>query len=181
MTEITISQMTSKTLERDLNDLTDILHACVHAGASVGFILPFNRDAAAQFWTDRVFPTLRSGGTVMFAAQAGNKIVGTVQLGLDLLPNQPHRADVAKLLVHPNHQRQGIARLLMARLETHARQLNKTLLVLDTRSGDTAQDLYTSLGFQVAGEIPGYCRNPFRDVYEATTYMYKPLSAAVAR
>lgn len=159
-----------------LPDLTQILHACVQDGASVGFILPFEPAAARAFWQDRVWPAVEIGNSEVFVARRGGTCVGTVQLGLGLLPNQPHRADVAKMLVHPNARLQGLARALMQALETRARDLGKTLLVLDTRSGDAALSLYLDLGFDIAGEIPGYCRNPFRDTYEATTYMYKALT-----
>ncbi|MFY9210358.1 MAG: GNAT family N-acetyltransferase [Aestuariivita sp.] len=158
-----------------LPELTEILHQSVHAGASVGFILPFSHSDAEAFWLDQVFPAVATAQTVLFLAQQDQEIIGTVQLSFARPANQPHRADVAKLLVHPKARRQGIARQLMRALETEARQNGKTLLVLDTRSGDSAQPLYASLGFAVAGEIPGYCRNPFTDTYEGTTYMYKAL------
>lgn len=147
-------------------------------GASVGFILPFTTTEARAFWQDRVFGAVRAGGTALYGAVSGGRLLGTVQLGLALPPNQPHRADVAKLLVHPDGRRQGLARALMQRLETDARAMGKRLLVLDTRSGDPASQLYLSLDFRLAGEIPGYCRNPATEVFEATTYMYKPLDTA---
>lgn len=177
MSVVSVSILSPDEVSAVHHDLSEILWACVTDGASVGFVLPFDHTAAAAFWNTRVFPSVRTGGTVMFVARIDAKVVGTVQLGLDLLPNQPHRADVAKMLVHPTCQRQGIGRALMQRQEDHARQLGKTLLVLDTRSGDAAQVLYQSLGFLVAGEIPGYCRNPSRDEYEPTTYLYKALGA----
>ena len=173
---MTIRQAGPDDLPAALDDLTDILHACVHAGASVGFILPFAPQDARAFWETRVFPAVRSGGTRLFLAQDGVRVVGTVQLGLALPPNQPHRADVAKMLVHPEARRRGIARGLLRALDAQARVLGRTLLVLDTRSGDPAQALYASEGFRVAGEIPGYCLNPFDRHLEATTYMYKPLT-----
>ena len=97
------------------------------------------------------------------------------RLNDDLPPNQPHRADVAKLLVHPDARRNGMARALMEALETEARTLNKRLLVLDTRSGDPSQTLYENMGFAVAGSIPGYCLNPFDGQPEDTTNLYKSL------
>ena len=175
MTCVTIEQADPHDLDRCLDDLTDILHSSVLAGASVGFILPFAMADAQAFWTGKVFPGVQTGATVLFLARHGDRIVGTVQLGLDMPANQPHRADVAKMLVHPQARRQGVARALMQALEGEARQRQRTLLVLDTRSGDAAQPLYQSEGFEVAGEIPGYCRNPFSDVFEGTTYMYKAL------
>ena len=171
--EITRAQVAD--LPEALEDLAEILHQSVHGGASVGFILPFPRDAAAHFWTSKVFPTVSDGRTILYFAKSGGRILGTVQLGIALPPNQPHRADVAKLLVHPEARRQGLARALLHALEEEARQLGKTLLVLDTRTGDPSQTLYTQMGFSVAGEIPMFCRNPFEDRLESTTYMYKML------
>lgn len=158
-----------------LADLTAILHGCVHTGASIGFILPFSEQAASAYWQERVRPDLQSGALDLFVAYDTGRIVGTVQLIPASMPNQPHRADVAKLLVHPDARRRGLGRALMAALETRAVQLNKTLLVLDTRSSDPSRLLYQSMGFQIAGEIPNYCRNPFDNRFEPTTYMFKDL------
>ena len=97
----------------DLDGLADVLHACVHAGASVSFILPFSRDAAKAFWRDQVWPAVNAGTRAVFIARVDGKIAGTVQLDLSTPPNQPHRAEVKKLLVHPDARRQGIARSLM--------------------------------------------------------------------
>jgi len=91
------------------------------------------------------------------------------------MPNGRHRAEISKLLVHPQARRQGIARELMQRAERRARAQGKTLLVLDTRSGDVASDLYRSLGWQVAGSIPCYAES-IAGVLDATTYMYKVLA-----
>jgi len=175
MAEITIRECRSDELTKSLDDLADVLHAAVHAGASVGFILPHALEDSRRFWQDMIFPSVKTGGRVLLLALAGKRIVGTAQLVIDLLPNQAHRGEVSKLLVHPDFRRQGIARSLMAALETRARELGKTLLTLDTRTGDTAELLYHSLGFQTAGTIPGYCRAPDTDTLDATTYMYKTL------
>lgn len=157
-----------------LPDLTDILHACVHDGASIGFILPFTTDHARAYWQHRVRPNLDA--LDLFIARENGRVVGTVQFIPADMPNQPHRADVAKLLVHPNVRRKGIARALMAAMEDRATQLGRTLLVLDTRSWDPSRILYQTLGFEIAGEIPNYCRNPFEDRLEPTTFMFKDLS-----
>ncbi len=161
--------------EDHLQDLTAILHACVTDGASVGFIRPFSEAAARAFWTTSVFPALAKGRTELFTATDGGRVSGTVQLICAAMPNQPHRADVAKLLVHPTARRRGLARALMQALEDRARALHRSLLVLDTRSGDPSQALYQSIGYQVAGEIPGYCLNPATKAAVPTTYLYKPL------
>ncbi|MEX0365193.1 MAG: N-acetyltransferase family protein [Ruegeria sp.] len=170
-----IRRLERAALPEALEDLTGLLRDCVQAGASVGFILPFPVSEARAYWADRVFPSV-GRGVELFVACDGDRIVGTVHLAMAAMPNQPHRADVAKLLVHPQARRQGLGRRLMQALEARARELSKTLLVLDTRSGDPSQALYQGLGYEVAGEIPCYCRNPFGEVYEPTTYLYKVLA-----
>ncbi|WP_420585303.1 GNAT family N-acetyltransferase [Ruegeria sp.] len=159
-----------------VDDLTDILHACVHDGASIGFVLPFAHAQARAYWQTQIRPEVQSGKLELFTACENSRVLGTVQLVPAVMPNQPHRADVAKLLVHPKARRRGLGRALMTALEARAVALGRTLLVLDTRSTDPSRILYQSLGFQIAGEIPDYCRNPFDDRLEPTTYMYKALS-----
>ncbi len=176
MGNVTIRRLSDADFDTAVAELADILFACVHAGASVGFILPFSLDDAEAFWRDKVFPAVSGSGTALFVAEIEGRIVGTVQLGLALPPNQPHRADIAKLLVHPEYRRRGIADSLMRATEDEARRQDRWLLVLDTRSGDPSGRLYQKFGFQVAGEIPNYCRNPHSHVFEPTTYMYKDLS-----
>lgn len=171
-----ISRLDNCGFDSALEDLTDILHACVQDGASIGFILPFTPDQARAYWRNRVRPDLQSGALDLFVARENGRVVGTVQLIPAAMPNQPHRADVAKLLVHPKARRRGLGRALMIALQDRATFLGRTLLVLDTRSSDPSRVLYQSMGFQVAGEIPKYCRNPFEDRLEPTTYMFKDLS-----
>ncbi|KIC38201.1 acetyltransferase [Ruegeria sp. ANG-R] len=170
-----ITRLSGAYFDEALEDLADILHACVQTGASIGFILPFSRDDARAYWRDRVRPGLHAGTLDLFAAYGEGRVQGTVQLIPAAMPNQPHRADVAKLLVHPDARRRGLGRALMATLEQRAAELGRTMLVLDTRSSDPSRILYQSLGFRVAGEIPDYCRNPFEDRLEPTTYMFKKL------
>ncbi|MBL4906392.1 MAG: GNAT family N-acetyltransferase [Sneathiella sp.] len=175
MTEITIRELTADEALNSLNDLTEILHATVNSGASVGFILPYSMNDSRTFWQNVVFLSLKDGKGIFLVAVIQDKVVGTVQLSLQMPPNQSHRGEITKLLVHPEFRNQGIARQLMRAVEKRARDLGKSLLTLDTRTGDTAEPLYTSLGFQTAGVIPGYCRAPETDRYDATTYMYKAL------
>lgn len=157
-------------------ELGALLQACVQDGASVGFVLPFSAAEGQAYWRDKVIPELRGQGLTLLIARRGGAIAGTVQLDCAGMPNQHHRAEVRKLLVHPGHRRLGVARALMAELEILARQAGRTLLTLDTRSGDVAQQLYGSLGYRVAGEIPGYARDPFGSRrFDATTFMYKQL------
>lgn len=160
----------------DLADLTALLHACVHAGASVGFVLPFPAAESESFWRNNVGPAVLAGTRRLFVARLRGRIVGSGQLDIDTPPNQPHRAEVRKLLVHPDARRLGIARLLMAELELHAAQLGRTLLTLDTRSGDSAKPLYASFGYTKVGAIPEYCRDTAdASRRDSTTIMYKHL------
>jgi ribosomal protein S18 acetylase RimI-like enzyme len=173
--QTTISILSADDLASHLGELAALLHACVHDRASIGFVLPFAVDEGAAFWRDKVLPAVRGGGRILLVAHKDGRLVGTVQLGCDTPANQPHRAEVSKLLVHPDFRRQGIARALMAELEGLAAQRGRSLLTLDTRTGDTAEPLYASLGYQTAGVIPGYCRDPVEDRIDSTTIMYKAL------
>ncbi|MEX0278351.1 MAG: N-acetyltransferase family protein [Ruegeria sp.] len=170
-----ITRLSTSTFDSAVEDLTGILHGCVHTGASIGFILPFSQADARRYWVTSIRPGLETGALDLFAAYSGGRICGTVQLIPAQMPNQPHRADVAKLLVHPDARRKGLGRALMDALQARATELNRTTLVLDTRSTDPSRILYQNLGFEIAGEIPNYCRNPFDDRLEPTTYMYKNL------
>jgi ribosomal protein S18 acetylase RimI-like enzyme len=161
-------------LER-LPELGALLQACVHDGASIGFILPFDVAASQAFWTDNVLPAVTRGVRLLLVAEVEGKVAGAVQLDWDTNPNQAHRAEVRKLLVAPAFRRRGIARVLMQALEAQAGQLPRSLLTLDTRSSDHAEPLYLSLGYVVAGSIPGYALAPAGDRLDATTIMYKQL------
>jgi hypothetical protein len=169
----TISTFSADDIASHVRELGALLHACVTAGASIGFVLPFTAGDSEAFWSNKVLPAVQGGGRVLWVARNGGRIVGSVQLGYDTPPNQPHRAEVSKLLVHPDCRRQGIARALMAELERAAGRLGRSLLTLDTRTGDMAEPLYASLGYRTAGMIPGYCRDPFADRLDSTTIMYK--------
>lgn len=160
-------------LESNLAQLAALMHACVHDGASIGYVLPYTEDDGEAFWRRKVLPGLQAGGLVLLVARQGDRIVGSVQLDSNTPPNQPHRAEVRKLIVHPDCRRQGVAQALMARLESVAVELGRSLLVLDTRTGDKAEPLYTALGYTTVGVIPGYCRDPVDGHLDATTIMYK--------
>ncbi|MEP2781693.1 MAG: GNAT family N-acetyltransferase [Pseudoruegeria sp.] len=155
--------------------LVDILQNCVDGGASVGFIQPFPRAENEAFWQESVFPQVDSGARRLFVATEGKQILGTVQLILGMPANQPHRGEVAKLLVHQSARRKGVAIALMAALEQCALEEHRRLLTLDTRTGDVSQSLYQKLGFQIAGMIPGYCLSTDSKSMDSTTYMYKTL------
>jgi GNAT superfamily N-acetyltransferase len=158
--------------------LGDVLHDCVHAGADVSFILPFSRDDATAFWRDKVLPAVDAGTCRVLVARRDGRVVGTVQIDLATPPNQPHRAEVKKLLVHPDARRSGIARALMIGIEQQAREARRTLLTLDTAS-NFAEQLYLSLGYVRVGRIPRYSRRPDSPELEGTTVMYKELAVEV--
>lgn len=173
---VAISTFSAEDISHHLGELGALLHACVHDGASIGFVLPYAQSEAEAFWRDKVLPGVGAGMRIMLVAHKDGRIAGTVQLGCDTMPNQPHRADVNKLMVHPDFRRQGIAQLLMREVEGRARELGRSLLTLDTRTGDSAEPLYTALGYQMVGTIPAYARDPFgSDRLDATTVMYKLL------
>jgi len=166
-------------LAEDLGMLGGVLHACVHAGASVSFVLPFSRDDAIAFWHDKVLPAVKAGSCcVIVARNAEQKIVGTVQLDLATPPNQSHRAEVRKLLVHPKARRRGTARALMIALEEQAREARRSLITLDTVTGAFAKPLYLSIGYVPIGVFPRYARRPDSPELESTTLMYKELALA---
>jgi GNAT superfamily N-acetyltransferase len=165
-----------ETLASDLDGLAEVLHAVVHGGAGVSFCVPFSLDEARAFWAQEVVPGVRARTRRVVVARLAARIVGTVQVDLALPPNQPHRAEVAKLLVHPSVRRQGLARRMLDALETIARSEGRTLLTLDTVTGGPAEPLYLSLGYVAVGVIPGYARAALGPGLEATTIMYKPLA-----
>jgi GNAT superfamily N-acetyltransferase len=164
-------------INTDLNGLGELLHACVHAGGSVSFVLPFSRQDATAFWRDDVLPGVNAGTRCVLLARQAGEIVGTVQLDMATPPNQPHRAEVRKLLVHPKARRRGMARELMTALEGHARAAGRTLLTLDTVTRGNAEPLYLSMGYVAIGSLPGYALNFDSSRLEATTIMYKQLPA----
>ncbi|HEV2835871.1 MAG TPA: GNAT family N-acetyltransferase [Pyrinomonadaceae bacterium] len=162
-------------LANDVARLGDLLHECVHDGAAVNFILPFSREDAAAFWRDRIFPTVKAGTCRVLLAYRDRELVGTVQIDLATPPNQPHRGEIKKLLVHPSARRGGIARELMLAIEDEARLAGRTLLTLDTAS-PAAERLYASLGYVRVGVIPRFSLRPDSRELEGTTVMYKELT-----
>ena len=160
--------------QQQLGELTEVLQACVADGASVGFIDAADEEVMTRFWQQRI-AGLADGDSELFVARQHGRIEGTVMLSVRAMLNGTKRAEINKLLGHPQARRQGIARELMQRAEQQARAQGKTLLVLDTRSGDVASDLYRSLGWQVAGSIPFYAEST-AGVLDSTTYMYQVLA-----
>lgn len=162
-------------VEHDIDMLGEVLHAVVHEGAGVSFVVPFSLDEGRAFWRDKVLPGVRARTRRVLVARWEARIVGTVQIDLAVPPNQQHRAEVLKLLVHPSARRRGIARALMVTLEAVAKAEGKTLLTLDTWTGSNAEALYRSLGYVTVGIIPRYARGSTTPQLEPTTIMYKEL------
>ena len=152
--------------------MAELLIDAVAGGASVSFMHPLPVSRAMAFWRG-VADGVASGERALFVAEDAEGMIGTVQLILAQPDNQPHRADVAKMLVHRRARRQGLGAALMEAAEIAARACGKTLLVLDTASGD-AERLYRRHGWQRVGVIPGYALLPTGEPCD-TTYFYKVL------
>ena len=167
-----IAVLSAAETDAALDALSDILVDCVAGGASVSFMLPFGLDDARAFWR-KIAGEVAQGDRALFGATLDGRLVGTVQLGLAGPPNQTHRADIAKLLVHRSARGRGLARALMTAAEAEARARGRTLLTMDTASG-TAERLYLDLGYVRVGVIPGYARLPDGPLCD-TTVFYKQL------
>lgn len=155
-----------------LTPLSELLANCVNGGASVSFMLPFNPMTAEAFWRRTAASVARNERVVLVAKDVDQQIIGTVQLITDQPENQPHRADVAKLLVHERARRGGVARALMQKLEQAAVDAQKTVLVLDTATGSGAESFYQRCGWQKVGEVPRYAYMPDGEL-TATSIFYK--------
>lgn len=173
--DLEIEVLDLEAFDHSLNELAAVLHACVHQGASVNFILPFDIEDSKEFWMTKIRNGVAANNRIVIVARLEGRIAGTVQLDCDTSPNQAHRADVSKLLVHPDFRRRGVARVLMVTLEEQAKLNHRQLLTLDTRTGDHAEPLYASLGYKTAGMIPKFAKDPHTDKLDGTTYMYKQL------
>jgi ribosomal protein S18 acetylase RimI-like enzyme len=157
--QIEIRRLSASEARAQLDGLAAVLADCVAGGASVSYMAPFSHHQARAAF-EVVAADVEQGRRLLLAAFADGRLVGTVQVILALPPNQPHRGEIAKLLVHRSARRRGIAELLMERAESEARAEGKTLLVLDTVTGDNAERLYTRLGWTKVGVIPGYALYP---------------------
>lgn len=139
--------------------LTDVLGDCIEDNASVGFMPPFTQDQGAAFWRG-VADAVGRGEVLLYGAFVDAELVGTVQIGFALKPNQPHRADLMKLLVHRKGRGRGLSTALMNAAESGAAEAGRSLLVLDTAKGELAERIYEKLGWQRSGEIPDYALFP---------------------
>jgi len=172
--QITIEALAGQVADSDLEQLTDLLVDVVDGGASVSFMAGLTREDAREWWRR----TFESAGerSVILAARDASGIVGSAQLHPAWAPNQPHRADVAKLLVHRRARRRGLARALMAELEARAAANGFTLLVLDTCQGTPAEALYRGLGWREVGVIPHFALTPDGGNCD-TVFFYKEIGA----
>src|SRR5437868_7399351 len=161
--------------DAQIDGLADVLIDCVEGGASVSFMHPLPRDRAVAFWR-RVAHGVAVGERALLVAEDARGLCGTVQLVLDQPENQPHRAELSKMLVHRRARRQGLGAALMRAAEATARDCGKTLLVLDAVTDGDAARLYERLGWQRAGVIPGYALLP-RGGLCATTFYYRDLGS----
>ncbi|WP_134699663.1 GNAT family N-acetyltransferase [Ammoniphilus sp. YIM 78166] len=152
------------------DDLADLLMQVVEDGASIGFLPPMQKCNAASYWESVCSPE-----QILYIATFDQRIIGSIQLHLSTKQNGTHRAEIAKLMTHPNYRRMGIGRLLMQKAEKRAVEENRSLLILDTREGDPSNHLYTSLGFLQGGRIPNYARSATGEL-DATIIYYKILS-----
>jgi ribosomal protein S18 acetylase RimI-like enzyme len=154
-------------VDEHLDELSELLINVVHDGASIGFLPPLEKADADAYWKSCVTPEI-----IFLAAKAEGKIAGTVQLHLCTKPNGTHRAEVAKLMTHPDYRKKGIARQLMQDIEIRAKQENRSLLVLDTREGDPSNMLYQSIGYMEAGRIPNFAQSETGEL-DTTVLYYK--------
>lgn len=160
--------------DRALRELGDVLIDCVEGGASVSFMLPMTRAKADAFWRDAAAGVARGARLLLVAENDAERIVGTVSVLLDLPENQPHRGDLAKMLVHRSARRLGVGAQLLAAAERAAIDAGRALLVLDTVTGCDAERLYATHGWTRSGEIPNYALWPDGRPCPTTVY-YKAL------
>ena len=172
---IAIESLNAQATERELRGLVTLLKDAVDSGASVGFLPPLSEAEGEAYWRG-VVEAVRDGSCVLLGVrEAGGALVGTAQLLLAVRANGSHRAEVAKVIVHTKARRRGIGRALMLALEARARELGRTTLVLDTRRGDSSEQLYTSVGYTLAGVIPRYARSA-NGALDPSAFYYRVLS-----
>jgi GNAT superfamily N-acetyltransferase len=173
MTAVRVHRLATVSPEQ-IEQLAEVLHDCVHGGASVSFMLPFVMEQARAFWRG-VAEGVARGERALIVAEAEGRIRGTAQLVLAQPPNQPHRADLAKMLVHRAARRLGLGAALLQAAEHAAKAEGKTLLVLDTASPE-AERLYTRGGWVACGHVPGYALLPAGGLCD-TRFFYRTLGA----
>ncbi len=166
--------ITTDTPDSCRDGLIALLTDSVNNGASVGFIRPLEAGEAESYWIS-IESSLKEGSRRLLVALHQEQVAGAIQIAFCRKKNGLHRADIEKLMVHTAYRRQGIARQLLSAVEALARDARRTLLVLDTRTGDAASLLYQQCGYQQAGTIPQFVMNHEGEM-ESTTYYYKLLT-----
>ncbi|QWH06815.1 GNAT family N-acetyltransferase [Bacillus mycoides] len=156
-----------KRLDEDIEELSELLKTVVNDEASIGFLPPLEQKEATNYWQTVLAPEV-----ILYVAKINNEVAGSIRLHLVTKPNGIHRAEICKLMTHPNFRRNGIGRLLMQKAEERAKQEKRSLLVLDTREGDPSNRLYKSLDYQEVGKIPEYAISPNGEL-DATVIYYK--------
>ncbi|MBX9976562.1 GNAT family N-acetyltransferase [Cytobacillus firmus] len=156
-------------IDEHIIELADLLIDVVKDGASIGFLPSLEPSEAIKYWESALNPDV-----ILFVAKVNNEIAGSVQLHLCSKKNGDHRAEIAKLMTHPNHRRNGIGRLLMEKAHETALKMGRKLMVLDTREGDPSNLLYISLGYTNAGRIPAFAMSENGNL-DATIIYYKNL------
>ena len=171
---LAVARLDAAGVDARIDALVDLLCDAVDGGASVSFLPPMDRAKAIGFWRAARDAVAR-GTRALLVAEDGARLVGSVQVEFVQTPNQAHRVDIMKLLVLRGARRRGIGRLLMARAEAETRKAGRTLLVLDTRTGDSGEQLYRSMGWRLCGTIPRYARNGDGGL-DATTIYWKEIA-----
>ncbi len=167
-----VAALTSSEFAAAVPRLGEILADAVMSGAGVSFMQPFSAEDGARFWQAQS-EAVASGVKTVFAAREGEIIAGTVILEKAWPPNQPHRGDISKMLVHRDFRRRGVGKLLVNALLTKARARGLTLITFDTASGSPAEAFYSSLGFTAVGRIPGYALSPTGKLDDTTIFYMK--------
>jgi GNAT superfamily N-acetyltransferase len=171
---ITVRELDGAEALARVGELAEVLRDCVEGGASVGFMLPLAEGRPEAFWRKVAAGVAASERHLFVAEDETGRICGTLSLVVDMPDNQPHRADVSKMLVHRRARRQGVAERLLKAVEVKARELGRTTLVLDTVTRSDASRVYERLGWQKAGDIPNYALMPDGALC-STTYYFKPI------
>lgn len=172
--EVSVRRIGANEAVACVDALADVLIDCVEGGASVGYMLPLAREKALGFWRGVAEGVARNERALLIAESRAGEILGTVQLIFAQPDNQPHRADVGKMLVCRKARRRGIAQRLMAAVEDTARNEGRSVLVLDTVTGGAAEGLYEKAGWQRVGVVPKYALMPDGE-FCATTVYYRHL------
>jgi GNAT superfamily N-acetyltransferase len=167
--EVIVRRLDAVAARASVDQLAEVLFDAVDGGASVGFVAPFTREDAVAYFAS-VIPELEEGRRILLAAYDGDDLVGTVQVAHAWQPNQPHRADITKLLVHRSARGRGVGRALMERAEVEARADGRWLLVLDTVTDSPAYRLYERLDWTKVGAVPDYALYPDGSFCETTVF-----------